>query len=103
MIVAIMKIKDYANNETKYLTYNQFKDEREPFISHMIDVKIPDRFSPNAIMGETRKDDHIIVQCDGTGYLLEEVLGTDTQGNPAIVWEDSKYRYLHRVRLEVVE
>lgn len=58
-------------------------------------VDIPERFKPQ----ETASGS-IMVNVDGTCYMLDEVLGKDKQGNAALVWEDPKYGYMHSVRLQ---
>lgn len=98
MTVGIYKVKESWLGEHWYAT----KLEKEDLTSRgrmffMEYIDIPERFQPR----ET-PEGGIVVNCDGTGYMLREVLGVAKDGGPALVWEDPKYGYLHTVRLEEV-
>lgn len=97
--------KNYSDNE-EYMTERQFtefwKNERRATgrpagIFRCIDVDIPDSVKPHdSLKG------HVYVLCDGVRYELGEVLGADGQGDPAVVWKDERYGYLHRVKLKEI-
>lgn len=65
-------------------------------INNFIDVEIPERFNPSVNL----EGDNAYVWIEGQGYLLDEVLGCDSFGNPAIVWTDPEYGFKRTVSLE---
>lgn len=71
-------------------------------INKFIDVEIPERFNP----GVNLEGDNAYVTIDiwnsacSQGFMLDEVLGCDSFGNPAIVWTDPEYGFKRTVSLE---
>ncbi|MBE6724945.1 MAG: hypothetical protein E7576_07090 [Ruminococcaceae bacterium] len=102
MVVLVYKVKNFIGDEIKYATHKQFASNRESGMYVPLEIDIPERFHPVAELGTTRKDDKITVDCNGDRYPLEEVLGADGWGRPALVWKDAKYGFFYRVSLEEV-
>lgn len=103
MVVMVYKVRNFASDAVGYLTAKQLSEDTGDWTLFIpIEIDIPERFCPVTELGKTRKDDAITVYCDGVRYPLDEVLGADGEGKPAIVWKDARYGYLHRVRLEEV-
>lgn len=65
-------------------------------INKFIDVEIPERFNPSVSL----EGDNAYVAIDIQGFMLDEVLGCDSFGNPAIVWTDPEYGFKRTVSLE---
>lgn len=104
MVVMVYKVRNFGNYEVevKYITKRQFAQDREAGAYRPMEIELPERFHPAVELGTTRKDDVITVECGGVRYPLEDVLGADGWGEPALVWKDAQYGFLYRVRLEVV-
>lgn len=96
MTVEIKKVKANLFDEDYWFMTNQaVRNSTRKYFAVNWYVDIPERFKPYvSVYGS------IVVNCDGTSYMLDEVLGKDKQGNAALVWEDPKYGYMHTVRLE---
>ena len=98
MTVEICEVRSvlFANVGCAYMVPKDVSNDRG-FFSFRRLVDISDRFKP-----QMTPAGRMIVNCDGTGYMLGEVLGMDGQENPAIVWKDDQHGYLHRVKLEAI-
>jgi len=96
MTVGIYKVKEAWFGKQWYVTNKEIDHPaNRNHIQIPCYIDIPERFNPQ----ETPGGD-VMVTCDGVGYILNEVLGVTRNGEPALVWEDPKYGYLHTVRLE---
>lgn len=96
MTVEIMKVRNFPFDEDYWFTTEQaVRNSVRKYFAIDWYVDIPERFKP-----QETPEGSITVECDGTRYMLEEVLGKDKQGEAALVWEDPKYGYMHSVRLE---
>jgi len=69
--------------------------EQEGMIK-FIDVEVPERFHPSVSL----EGDNAYVWIDERGYMLDEVLGCDSFGDPAIVWKDPEYGFKTTVSLK---
>lgn len=76
----------------KHYSLNRDRDGMNNFIS----VEIPERFRPSVSL----EGDNAYVWINERGFMLDEVLGCDSFGNPAIVWTDPKYGFKTTVSLE---
>ena len=96
MTVEIKKVRNFPFDEDYwFMTKQAVHNSTRKYFAVDWYVDIPERFKPR----ET-PEGVVMVECDGTGYMLEEVLGKDKQGYAVLVWEDPKYGYMHTVRLE---
>lgn len=96
MTVEIKKVKANPFDEDYwFMTLNAVYNSTRKYFTIDWYVEIPERFKPCVTVNGA-----VIVDCDGTYYFLEEVLGKDKQGNAALVWDDPKYGYMHTVRLQ---
>ena len=96
MTVEIKKVRNFPFDEDYwFMTRDAVHNSTRKYFVIDWYVDIPERFKPYVTVGGG-----VVVDCDGTYYFLEEVLGKDKQGNAAIVWEDPKYGYMHSVRLQ---
>lgn len=96
MTVEIKKVRtSYFDDEHWFMTKQAVHNSTRKYFAVDWYVDIPERFKP-----QETPEGAVTVECDGTRYMLEEVLGKDKQGKAAIVWEDPKYGYLHTVQLE---
>ena len=98
MTVEIKKVRNFPFDEDYwFMTKQAVHNSVRKYFAVDWYVDIPEWFKPR----ET-PEGAVMVECDGTCYMLDEVLGKDKQGNAALVWEDPKYGYMHSVRLQEI-
>jgi len=99
MKVTLVMHEDFSRDSKRefYTLRKHYSLNRErDGMNNFIEVEVPERFHPSVSL----EGDNAYVWIDERGYMLDEVLGCDSFGNPAIVWTDPKYGFKTTVSLK---
>lgn len=91
MKVSLFKIYKLFGMEEKYVTFREYienYDSRAGWTASLVQADIPDSFKPHD--GVDEFEGHVRLEIDGNEYSLEDVLGIGRNGEPTIVWTDSR-------------
>ena len=97
MKTTVYKVKRSFLSEEEYVTRRQ-AFERGWRSCTPVEVDIPERFKPIEDL-----EGRVMVTYDGSRYLLEEVLGINRFGQPALIFEDQQFSAPRSITLTVSE
>lgn len=97
MKTTVYKVRRSFLSEEEFLTPRNAFERSLRSCSAPIEVEIPEYLEPKEDI-----EGRVMVTYDGSRYLLEEVLGINRFGQPALIFEDQQFSAPRSITLPVV-